>query len=113
MVTLLIPLRISWNNLANAFILDSDVKNLSDAIWTHKIVVVKGQKNLAPSKQWELVTRFDPDAPQVHSHGDMKTFKKEGGVLAVSSTSLCRSTKRVTSHKERAKSLMLSVVQII
>jgi hypothetical protein len=63
--------------------LDADVKALSDAIWTHKLVVVKGQKNLAPIKQWELVTRFDPKAPQVHSHGDVKTFNKQGGLLSV------------------------------
>jgi alpha-ketoglutarate-dependent taurine dioxygenase len=44
-------------------------------------VVVKGQQNLEPIKQWELVTRFDPDAPQVHSHGSLKTFKATGGVL--------------------------------
>ena len=63
---------------------DEDVKCLSDAIWTHKIVVVKGQKDLAPIKQWELVTRFDPEAPKVHSHGDTKTFSAKGGVLSVS-----------------------------
>ncbi|CAN9101087.1 unnamed protein product [Alternaria alternata] len=61
---------------------DSDVKALSDAIWTHKLVVVKGQKDLAPIKQWELVTRFDPKAPHVHSHGDVKTFHKQGGLLS-------------------------------
>jgi alpha-ketoglutarate-dependent taurine dioxygenase len=62
---------------------DVDVKALSDAIWTHKVVVVRGQQNLAPIKQWELVTRFDPEAPQVHSHGDLKEFKNKGGVLTV------------------------------
>ena len=62
---------------------DIDVQALADAIWAHKIVVVKGQKDLAPIKQWELVTRFDPEAPQVHSHGDLKTFKNKGGVLTV------------------------------
>ncbi|EMC96203.1 hypothetical protein BAUCODRAFT_70747 [Baudoinia panamericana UAMH 10762] len=61
---------------------DADVKHLKDAIWTHKVVVVKGQKDLLPAKQWELVTRFDPDAKQVHSHGDIKTFQKKGGMLS-------------------------------
>ncbi|KXS98168.1 hypothetical protein AC578_6423 [Pseudocercospora eumusae] len=60
---------------------DADVKHLRDAIWTHKVVVVKGQHNLDPKKQWELVTRFDPDAEQVHSHGDIKTFQNKGGML--------------------------------
>ncbi|KAI0181861.1 Clavaminate synthase-like protein [Hypoxylon sp. FL1284] len=63
---------------------DTDVRHLSDAIWTHKVVVVKGQKDLAPIKQWELVTRFDPSSPQVHSHGDMKTFNSKGGLLSKS-----------------------------
>ena len=62
---------------------DSNVKALADAIWTHKLVVVRGQQNLSPIKQWELVTRFDPEAPLVHSHGDLKTFNKQGGLLSV------------------------------
>ncbi|KAJ9138173.1 Clavaminate synthase-like protein [Pleurostoma richardsiae] len=61
---------------------DEDVQALSDAVWTHKVVVVKGQKDLAPIKQWELVTKFDPDAPQVHSHGNINSFNKNGGILA-------------------------------
>ncbi|OAA61953.1 alpha-ketoglutarate dependent xanthine dioxygenase [Niveomyces insectorum RCEF 264] len=61
---------------------DEDVQALSDAIWTHKVVVVKGQQSLHPAKQWELVTRFDPNAPQVHSHGDTKTFNAKGGLLS-------------------------------
>lgn len=28
------------------------------------------------------MTRFDPEAPQVHSHGDVKSFNKKGGVLS-------------------------------
>lgn len=66
---------------------DADVRHLSDAIWTHKVIVVKGQKDLPPAKQWELVTRFDPSAQQVHSHGDIKTFNSKGGLLSVSNPS--------------------------
>ncbi|KAK4561460.1 hypothetical protein LTR86_004778 [Recurvomyces mirabilis] len=61
---------------------DADVQHLKDAIWTHKVVIVKGQKDLAPKKQWELVTKFDPEAPHVHSHGDIKTFQAKGGMLS-------------------------------
>ncbi|KAJ4333863.1 hypothetical protein N0V95_009329 [Ascochyta clinopodiicola] len=75
------------DNLDLGTISDSDVKALADAIWTHKVVVVKGQRDLPPIKQWELVTRFDPKAPLVHSHGDLKTFDKQGGLLSVSSHS--------------------------
>ncbi|KAH7094253.1 hypothetical protein FB567DRAFT_509815 [Paraphoma chrysanthemicola] len=69
-------------NIDLGSISDSDVKALANAIWTHKLVVVKGQKDLLPIKQWELVTRFDPKAPLVHSHGDLKTFNKQGGLLS-------------------------------
>ncbi|CAK7264118.1 hypothetical protein SEPCBS57363_000908 [Sporothrix epigloea] len=61
---------------------DEDVTALSEAIWAHKVVVVRGQKDLHPQKQWDLVTRFDPNAEEVHSHGDMKTFNKNAGLLA-------------------------------
>ena len=61
---------------------DDDVQHLKEAVWTHKVVVVKGQKALEPKKQWELVIRFDPDAEQVHSHGDLKTFAAKGGMLS-------------------------------
>ena len=73
---------------------------LSDAIWTHKLVIVRGQKNLQPQKQWDLVKRFDPDAEEVHSHGDMKTFNAKGGLLSVGhpySFSFLRSNKPVAS----------------
>jgi hypothetical protein len=63
---------------------DTDVDALKKAIWENKVVIVKGQKDLPPIKQWELVTRFDPDAPKVHSHGSLKTFNKQGGILSVS-----------------------------
>ena len=49
----------------------------------YQVLVVKGQRDLQPIKQWELVTRLDPDAEQIHSHGDMKTFSKKGGLLSV------------------------------
>lgn len=63
---------------------DEDVQALSDAIWTHKVVVVKGQQSLAPTKQWELVRRFDPTAEDVHSHGEIKSFNKPNNILSVS-----------------------------
>ncbi|ETS85892.1 hypothetical protein PFICI_03917 [Pestalotiopsis fici W106-1] len=63
---------------------DRDVQALKETIWKHKVIIVRGQKSLQPVKQWELVTRFDPDAPQVHSHGDVKSFNKFGGLLSKS-----------------------------
>jgi hypothetical protein len=85
-----LALLLAGDRHANSQGKDADVKSLSDAIWTHKVVVVKGQQNLEPIKQWELVTRFDPNAAQVHSHGDIKTFAKQGGVLSVYASHLIR-----------------------
>jgi alpha-ketoglutarate-dependent taurine dioxygenase len=62
---------------------DDELKQLKDSIWTHKLVIVKNQKDLDPKTNWELVTRFDPDAHQVHSHGDVKSFNTKGGMLTV------------------------------
>ncbi|KAF7566298.1 hypothetical protein PtrM4_146180 [Pyrenophora tritici-repentis] len=85
---------------------DADVKALADAIWTHKLVVVRGHQNLAPIKQWELVTRFDPQAPQVHSHGDLKTFHKTGGLLSVRTpTPLTCNAALLTPSSERPRNL--------
>lgn len=64
-------------------LLDGDVKALKDVIWAEKVIIVKGQQDLLPIKQWELVTRFDPEAPQVHSHGTLNAFNKNGGILSV------------------------------
>ncbi len=64
---------------------DENVQKLKEAVWRHKVVVVKDQSNLQPIKQWELVNRFDPTATtKTHGHGDIKTFMKRGGFLAVS-----------------------------
>ncbi|KAI0010597.1 Clavaminate synthase-like protein [Xylariaceae sp. FL0662B] len=82
---------------------DADVQHLSEAIWTHKVVVVKGQKDLPPAKQWELVTRFDPNATQVHSHGNIKSFNKTGGLLAVSNGKNSSIASNQTNMKENKK----------
>ncbi|KAH7155932.1 hypothetical protein EDB81DRAFT_927786 [Dactylonectria macrodidyma] len=63
---------------------DADVQALKDTIWEKKVIIVKGQTDLLPIKQWELVTRFDPDAPHIHSHGTVKSFNKNGGILSSS-----------------------------
>jgi hypothetical protein len=62
---------------------DEDLMTLKDAIYKYQLVVIKGQHNLDPVKHWELITRLDPTAPQVHGHGTVKEFQKSGGMLAV------------------------------
>lgn len=64
-------------------ITDEDVDRLKAAIWRHKVIVVKAQHNLDPKKQWDLVTRLDPNARDGHSHGNLTTFRAKGGLLAV------------------------------
>ncbi|KAL3475104.1 hypothetical protein BJX99DRAFT_230246 [Aspergillus californicus] len=61
---------------------DEDVDRLKAAVWRHKVVLVKGQTNLEPRKQWDLVTRFDPNATDGHSHGNLAHVRAKGGILA-------------------------------
>ena len=62
---------------------DDSLKILREAIYTHKVIVVKGQQELIPAKQFEFVCRLDPDAAPVHGIGTPKQFKATGGVLSV------------------------------
>ncbi|GAA5987979.1 hypothetical protein JCM11641_005970 [Rhodosporidiobolus odoratus] len=55
---------VDLNNLS-----DEEFEQLEEALYTHKLLVIKGQKNLRPEKQLELVKRFDPSAEAVHGHG--------------------------------------------
>jgi alpha-ketoglutarate-dependent taurine dioxygenase len=34
---------------------------LRNAVWQHKVVIVKGQHKLDPKKQWDLVRQLDPE----------------------------------------------------
>jgi alpha-ketoglutarate-dependent taurine dioxygenase len=38
---------------------DGEVEELKKTVWKHKVVVIKGQKDMLPIKQWELVVRCD------------------------------------------------------
>lgn len=66
-------------------ITDEDVQALKAATHKHKVIIIKNQHDLQPIKQWELMVRLDPTSKQlVHGHGDVKSFAKTGGLLAVS-----------------------------
>ncbi|OJD32477.1 alpha-ketoglutarate dependent xanthine dioxygenase [Diplodia corticola] len=41
---------------------DAEVQRLKEAIWKHKVVVVRDQGEMLPEKQLELVLRLDPSA---------------------------------------------------
>ncbi|KAF6823238.1 alpha-ketoglutarate dependent xanthine dioxygenase [Colletotrichum plurivorum] len=61
---------------------DEDLLDLKRAVWKHKLVIIKGQHNLEPIKQWELVTRLDPDAGPQNPDLFMKDFHPHGdGIL--------------------------------
>ncbi|GKT47785.1 putative dioxygenase [Colletotrichum spaethianum] len=58
------------------------VKHLKQVVWHHKLVIIKGQQFLRPFKQWELVTRLDPEAGPQNPDIFMKDFHPDGeGVL--------------------------------
>lgn len=38
---------------------DAEIEKLKKTVWRHKVVVIKGQKDMLPIKQWELVVRSD------------------------------------------------------
>src|SRR5438045_9047887 len=61
---------------------DEDVQAIKNAAHKYRLVVIKSQNGLDPIKHWEFVTRLDPGAKQVHSHGTAKDFTKHGGVIA-------------------------------
>ncbi|KAF9641480.1 alpha-ketoglutarate dependent xanthine dioxygenase [Lasiodiplodia theobromae] len=79
------------------------VENLTDdafaflrtALYTHNVVLIKGQKNLSPKAQYELTRRFDP-AADTYSHGksidkrsilhaDLKTIPHQPQVQVIGS----------------------------
>ena len=63
---------------------DEDLQSIKDAVYTYRVIVIKGQHNLEPIKHWEFVTRLDPNAAPVYGHGSVKDFKKTGGFISVS-----------------------------
>lgn len=56
---------------------------IREAIYVHKVVIVKGQRNLLPIKQFELVHRLDPDAEAVHGFATKDVTDETTGVLGV------------------------------
>lgn len=64
---------------------DEDLAALREATHKYQLVMIKDQHDLDPVKHWDLVTRLDPKAPNVHGHGTVQEFKKVGGMLSVRS----------------------------
>ncbi|PYH79283.1 alpha-ketoglutarate dependent xanthine dioxygenase [Aspergillus uvarum CBS 121591] len=52
---------VDMNNLT-----DVEFRLIREAIYTHQVVIVKGQEKLKPINQFEFVRRLDPEANPVH-----------------------------------------------
>ncbi|OLN89757.1 putative dioxygenase C576.01c-like protein 6 [Colletotrichum chlorophyti] len=57
---------------------DEDVEAIKQAIWKHKLIIIKGQQQMEPIKQWELCCRLDPGAPRSSHELFMKDFHPKG-----------------------------------
>lgn len=62
---------------------DDDLATLKEATHRYQLLMIKDQHDLNVKKHWELVTRLDPTAHEVHGHGTVEQFAKTGGMLAV------------------------------
>lgn len=78
---------------------DEDLAALREATHKYQLVMIKGQHDLDPVKHWDLITRLDPDAPNVHGHGTLQQFKKVGGMLSVGYLHLVKSVDLIENRK--------------
>jgi alpha-ketoglutarate-dependent taurine dioxygenase len=56
---------------------------MRQAVYTHSVVVIKGQHGLCPARHFEFVSRFDPEANPKHRFGSEKRTKELGSALGV------------------------------
>jgi hypothetical protein len=52
-------------------------------VYRHGVVVIKGQNDLLPTKQFDFVKRFDPTTMPKHGFGSGKRVKELGDALGV------------------------------
>jgi alpha-ketoglutarate-dependent taurine dioxygenase len=62
---------------------EEDFQTIRSAIYVHKVVVVKGQRDLLPAKQFDFVHRLDPAADRVHGFDTDDVTDETSGVLGV------------------------------
>ena len=56
---------------------NEELEALRDATHRYQLVIIKGQHEPDPVKQWQLLTRLDPTTPQVHGHGTVRSVKAQ------------------------------------
>ncbi|KAL0936250.1 alpha-ketoglutarate dependent xanthine dioxygenase [Colletotrichum truncatum] len=66
-------------SVAHAVATDEDLSDLKSLVWKYKLLIIKGQNNLEPIKQWELIARLDPEAGPQNPELFMKDFHPDGG----------------------------------
>jgi hypothetical protein len=59
---------------------EESFQTLRSAVYTHSVIVINGQHNLRPAKQFEFVHRFDPDANPSHGFGYGKSTAELGNL---------------------------------
>lgn len=68
---------------------DADFKELHDALHRYSVLVIPGQKDLAPHSQWKLTARLDPSTDKSgKSYGHGKEFRHAQSVLRKDGTSI-------------------------
>ncbi|KAL3449896.1 hypothetical protein BJX65DRAFT_316634 [Aspergillus insuetus] len=60
---------------------EEDFQIIRNAIYVHKVIVVKGQHGLFPAKQFDFVHRLDPAAERVHGFDTEDVTDETSGVL--------------------------------
>lgn len=66
-------------------LVDEDIDFLRDAVQRYLVVVIKGQQHETPYKNWELLKRLDPEAPEFTDEEWSKMYHPEGQGIGVSS----------------------------
>ncbi|RMZ67965.1 alpha-ketoglutarate dependent xanthine dioxygenase [Pyrenophora seminiperda CCB06] len=58
------------------------VKQLRQATWEHKLLIIKGQKDLEPKRGWELLQQLDPDSKKIDNTTFARAFYPKDGIVA-------------------------------
>lgn len=95
---------------ADEAILDDDVNKFREVIQQYLVVVVKGQANELPSKNWELLRRLDPDSPELTDDEWAKMYNPEGKGILVISNILQLDGKTQVNHFVRQAKLGYSLI---
>jgi len=55
---------------------------LQKATWEHKLLIIKGQKDLEPKRGWELLQKLDPDSKKIDNTTFARAFYPKDGIVA-------------------------------